>query len=138
MSTTATTNRISPATTAGSSLATSSKFKTFATIFSISGPLVYCLTVYLNWPVFTYWPATGRLAWGFGAASTSDGPNMTWYGWTLTTILISAGLGLMAMMLPERMMRKLPLALVWILPILAIPFVIYSLMFWWRLAFRLG
>jgi len=135
MSTTATANRAAPAGTAGSSLAASSKFKAFATTFSICGPVVYCLSVYLNLPVFTYWPATGRFAWGFGAASASDGPNMTWYGWTLTTILISAGLGVIAMLLPQQVTRKTPLALVWIFPILAIPFVVYSLMFWWRLAF---
>jgi hypothetical protein len=139
MSTTSTTGSPStaaPTSTSGSSLAASPKFKAFATTFSIAGPVVYCLTVYLNGPLFTYWPATGRFAWGFGAASASDGPNMTWYGWTLTTILISAGLGIIAMMLPERVTRKIPLALVWIFPILAIPFVVYSLMFWWRLAFR--
>jgi hypothetical protein len=54
----------------------------------------------------------------------------------LTAILISAGLGIIVMMLPERATRKIPLALVWIFPILSIPFVVYSLMFWWRLALR--
>ncbi|MGB6537791.1 MAG: hypothetical protein WBF58_17715 [Xanthobacteraceae bacterium] len=129
-----TTNRAAPSTIVGSSLATSSKFKAFATTFSISGPVVYCLTVYLNWPVFTFWPANDRFAWGLEAKG--EGPNMLWYGWTLTAILISAGLGIIAMMLPERVTRKIPLALVWIFPILSIPFVVYSLMFWWRLAFK--
>jgi hypothetical protein len=40
-------------------------------------------------------------------------------------------LGLIAMMLPEHISRKIPLALVWIFPILTIPYVIYSLMPWW-------
>jgi hypothetical protein len=137
MSTTATTNAARIATTAtGSALAASSKFKAFATTFSISGPVVYCLTVYLNGPLFTYWPATGRFAWGFGAASASDGPNMTWYGWSVTAILISTALGIIAMMLPERVTRKVPLFLVWLFPILAIPYVVYALMFWWRLALK--
>jgi hypothetical protein len=56
---------------------------------------------------------------------------MLWYGWTVTTILIAAGLGIVAMMLPERISRKIPLVLVWIFPILTIPYVIYSLMPWW-------
>ena len=30
----------------------------------------------------------------------------------------------------------IPLFLVWLFPILSIPFVIYSLMFWWRLAMK--
>jgi hypothetical protein len=131
MSTTTTT----PATASASSLAASAKFKAFAITFSISAPVIYCLVVYLNLPVFTYWPATERFAWGYGGVSASDGPNMLWYGWTVTAILIAAAVGLIAMMMPERAIRRIPLALVWILPILAIPYVVYSLMFWWRLAF---
>lgn len=131
MSTTTTTSR--PASPA-SSLAASARFKTFATTFSISGPVVYCVIQYLNWPLMTYWPATGRLVWGYEGARSGEGPNMLWYGWTLTTILIAAGLGIVAIMLPERITRKIPLALVWIFPILAIPYIIYSLMPWWVLA----
>ena len=114
-----------------SSLAGSSKFKAFATVFSISGPVAYCVIQYLNWPLVTFWPATNRLVWGYEGGLTGQGPNMLWYGWTVTTILIAAGLGIIAMMLPERISRKIPLALVWIFPILTIPYVIYSLMPWW-------
>jgi hypothetical protein len=116
---------------APSALATSSKFKAFATTFSITGPAVYCTTQYFNWPLFTYHPATGRLVWGYEAARPGEGPNMLWYGWIVTTLLIAAALGLIAMMLPERISKKIPLALVWIFPILAIPYVIYSLLPWW-------
>ena len=139
MSTTTTTNTAAPAApprTVGSSLAASNKFKAFAMTFSISGPVIYCLSVYLDWPVFTYFPATGRFVWGYGPMQASQGPNMLWYGWLLTTIFIAGALGLIAMMLPERVTRKIPLFLVWLVPILSIPYVIYSLMFWWRLAMR--
>jgi hypothetical protein len=130
---------LSKTTTSGitsSSLAQSRKFKAFATTFSISGPVVYCAVEFLNWPLVTYWPATNRLVWGYEAMTKGEGPNMLWYGWTLTTILIAAALGIVAMMLPERITNKIPLALVWIFPILAIPYVIYALMPWWTLAFR--
>jgi hypothetical protein len=120
-----------------SSLAASSKFRAFVTTFSITGPLVYCLSVFLKLPLVTYFPAIGRLVWGAADARPDTGPNMLWYGFTLTTILISGGLGIIAMFLPERITAKYPLALLWILPLLAIPYVIYSLMFWWRLAFGL-
>jgi hypothetical protein len=123
---TATNSRAAP-----SALAASSKFKTFATTFSITGPVVYCVIQYFNWPLITYHPATGRLVWGYEAARPGEGPNLLWYGWTMTTILIAAALGIIAMMLPERISKKIPLALVWIFPILAIPYVIYSLMPWW-------
>ena len=132
MSTTATTT---PRTTASASaLAASSKFKAFATTFSISGTVIYCVIQYLNWPLVTFHPATDRLVWGYEAARAGEGPNMLWYGWTLTTILIAAALGFVAMMLPERVTNRIPLSLVWIFPILAIPYVIYSLMPWWTLA----
>jgi hypothetical protein len=117
-----------------SSLAASRKFKAFATTFSISGTVVYCLVQYFNYPLVTFWPATNRLVWGYEGPRAGEGPNMLWYGWTLSTILIAAALGIIAMMLPERITSKIPLSLVWIFPILAIPYIIYSLMPWWTLA----
>jgi hypothetical protein len=129
--TTRTTSGAAPST---SSLAASKKFKAFATTFSISGPVIYCVIQYLNWPLVTFWPATDRLVWGYEGARSGEGPNMLWYGWTLTTVLIAAALGVIAMLLPERFTSKIPLSLVWIFPVLAIPYVIYSLMPWWTLA----
>ena len=137
MSTTITTGSVTAPTSAtGAALAASSKFKVFATTFSIVGPVAYCCCVYFNLPVFTYFPAIGRFGWGVVAVQSGTGPNMLWYGWTLTTILIAGGLGIIAMMLPERVTNKIPLFLVWLIPILSIPYVVYSLMFWWRLAMR--
>jgi hypothetical protein len=133
MSTTATTFKTAQPT---SSLAGSRKFKAFATTFSISGPVIYCVIQYLNYPLFTYWPAVQRFAWGYGPPSAGDGPNMLWYGWSLTTILIASALGIVGMVVPEHIIKKIPLWLVWLLPILAIPYVIYSLMPWWMLAAR--
>lgn len=127
---TATPSAAKPAAT----LAASARFKAFATTFSIAGPVVYCVIQYFNWPLFTFWPASDRFVWGYGPATAADGPNMLWYGWSLSTILVAAALGLVAMMLPARITDKIPLSLVWILPILAIPYVIYSLMPWWTLA----
>ena len=119
-----------------SSLARSGKFKAFATTFSISGPIIYCVIQYLNYPLFTYWPAVSRVAFGYGPPTADHGPNMLWYGWTLTTIFIASALGIVAMLIPEHIIKKIPLWLVWLFPILAIPYVVYSLMPWWRLATR--
>ena len=130
MSTT-TTSRSTPS---QSSLAASNKFRTFATVFSISGPVVYCLTQYFNYPLFTYHPATGRTVWGYEAARSGEGPNMLWYGWSATTIMVAAALGIIVLTLPESVTRKIPLSLIWIFPILTVPYIIYSLMPWWTLA----
>jgi hypothetical protein len=111
--------------------ASSSKFGTFAITFSIVGPVIYCLSQYFQWPLFTYHPATSRLVWGYEAARRGEGPNMLWYGWITTTVLAAAAIGLIVMLLPERITRRIPLFLVWLLPILAIPYVVYSLQQWW-------
>jgi len=80
--------------------------------------------------LFTFPSATDRLPWGYEAARPGAGPNMLRYGWTVTTLLIAAGFGIIAMMLPSRISGKTPLALVCIFPIPTIRSVIYSLMPW--------
>jgi hypothetical protein len=126
--TTATTARTAPST---SPLAASAKFKTFALTSSTFGPVIYCICQFFNWPLFTFHPATNRLVWGFEGARPGEGPNMLWYGWTATTLVVAALVGIAAMMLPESINKKLPLALLWVFPILAIPYIAYSLMPWW-------
>ena len=136
---TATTNTASTATAtaaataraAPASLAASAKFKTFAISFSTFGPLIYCFSQFFNWPMFTFHPATNRLVWGYEGPRPGEGPNMLWYGWTATTLLVAVVVGVVAMMLPARMTKKMPLALMWLFPILAIPYIVYSLMPWW-------
>jgi hypothetical protein len=129
--TTATTTAAPTAKATPSTLAASARFKTFALTFSTFGPVIYCVTQFFNWPMFTFHPATNRLVWGYEGPRPGEGPNMLWYGWTATTLLMAAAIGVVAMMLPESITRKLPMALIWLLPILAIPYIAYSLMPWW-------
>jgi hypothetical protein len=56
---------------------------------------------------------------------------MYWYGWVVTMILGSAAVGFLATLLPENATRKIPLFLVWVLPILAVPVLVWSLMPFW-------
>jgi hypothetical protein len=128
MSTTTTTTSARPAT---SSLAASSKFATFAITFAIVGPVLYLICLFWNLPLVTYHPAVNRLDLGWTAARSGEGPAMYWYGWTLTVALVGGILSFLATLLPESAARKLPLALVWVLPVLTIPFFIYSLKDFW-------
>jgi hypothetical protein len=128
MSTETATARATPAT---SSWASSTKFKTFAITFAIVGPVIYMICLQMNWPLFTYHPATNRIAFGWEAARSGEGPNMTWYGWTAMTLLVATVVSFLATLLPESVTRKIPLILVWLLPILAIPYLIYDLRQWW-------
>jgi hypothetical protein len=125
---TATTTRATPAT---SSLASSTKFRTFAITFAVVGSLTYLVCLFFNWPLFTFHPATNRIVLGWEAARSGEGPNMTWYGWTAMALLVGSVVGFLATLLPESMTRKIPLTLVWLVPILAVPYLAWDLRQWW-------
>jgi hypothetical protein len=125
---TATSTRATPAT---SLLASSTKFRTFAITFAVVGSLTYLVCLFFNWPLFTFHPATNRIAWGWEAARSGEGPNMTWYGWTAMALLVGSVVGFLATLLPESTTRKIPLALVWLIPILAVPYLSWDLRQWW-------
>ena len=128
MSTPTATTRAVPVT---SSLASSTKFKTFVVTYAIAGTLIYLLCLEMNWPLFTFHPATNRIVWGWEASRSGEGPAMYWYGWTATSLLAGAILGFLATLLPASVTRKIPLILVWLLPILSIPYLIWDLRQWW-------
>ncbi|MGE0036315.1 MAG: hypothetical protein AB7S93_11830 [Xanthobacteraceae bacterium] len=112
--------------------ASSITFRTFATVFAIATPIIYTICEMMNWPLLTYHPGTNKVNLGWAAAVRDEGPAMYWYGWTATTLIGAAVLGLIATRLPESTVRKIPLALVWITPLAVIPILIYALRFFWR------
>jgi hypothetical protein len=118
-------------TRATSSLASSTKFKTFAVTCAIAGTLIYLVCLHFNLPLFTYHPAVNRIEWFWGPARSGEGPAMYWYGWTATTLIVGAAVAFLATLLPESAAKKIPLILVWLLPILAIPYLIWDLRQWW-------
>jgi hypothetical protein len=113
------------------SFAASEKFRTFVLVFSLTATAVYVLSDLLGLPLFTYHPATGRFEFGYGLPRRNEGPVMYWYGWILTTLIGAGMAGLLATLLPESMSRKIPLALLWVLPVLAVPIMFYTLMSFW-------
>jgi hypothetical protein len=116
---------------ATSSLAASARFKAFAVMFGISVPIVYAACELLNVPAFTYHPATNRIGFGWEAGRSGEGPAMYWYGWTVLTLLVGFVLGALGALLPESVVKKIPLALLWLLPVLAFIPLAYSLMPFW-------
>jgi hypothetical protein len=115
-----------------SSLATSTAFERFAIVCAVTTPLLYLLIEMANWPLFTYHPATGRLDLGWVPPVKGEGPTMYWYGWTATMLIASGLLGLLGAALPQSLIRKIPLSLIWILPLVAIPILLYTLRSFWR------
>jgi hypothetical protein len=129
---TVTTNAHTSATAAStSSLAASAKFRTFAVTFAVVGPILYFACLYWNLPLLTYHPAMNRIDLGWTPARSGEGPAMYWYGWTLTMLVGGTIVSSLATLLPERVTRKIPLYLVWVLPMLAVPLLAYSLREFW-------
>ena len=116
----------------GASAAASATFRTFAVVFAIATPIIYTICEMRNWPLFTYHPGTNRVDLGWTAAVRDQGPAMYWYGWNATTLIGSAVLGFLATLLPQHVTKKIPLSLVWIAPLAAIPVLVYALRFFWR------
>jgi RsiW-degrading membrane proteinase PrsW (M82 family) len=117
---------------AEASFARSETFRTFALVFAMATPVLYVICDMMNWPLFTYHPGTNRLDLGFAPAVKNEGPAMYWYGWTASTLIGSAILGGLATLLPEKLTNRIPMSLVWILPIAVLPVLMYSLKFFWR------
>ena len=126
-----TTTQAAPA-TRSASLASSVAFRNFAIVFAIATPIIYVICEMRNWPLFTYHPGTNRVDLGWAAAVRDQGPAMYWYGWTATPCSVAGLLGLAAAKLPESIVKKIPLSLVWIVPLAAIPILVYALRFFWR------
>jgi hypothetical protein len=116
-----------------SPLASSAAFGTFAIVFAIAAPVIYVASELGGFPLFTYHPGTGRIDFGFAAARANEGPAMYWYGWLATTLAGASLAGLIAALLPRTVTTKLPLFLIWLLPLLVLPILAYALMpFWTR------
>src|SRR6476620_3884883 len=126
------TSKSSPrAKAATSSLAASTRFRTFAVAFGIAVPVMYLLCEWFNLPFFTYHPGTNRVDFWWAAARSGEGPAMYWYGWTMLSLVVGLVLGLLGTLLPDSVTRKIPLALIWLLPVLAFIPLAYSLMPFW-------
>jgi hypothetical protein len=112
-------------------LAASAKFKAFALGFAIAMPIMYVICDLFSLPLFTYHPATNMFGWGYERGRSGEGPAMYWYGWTAMCLVVCTVAGLLATMLPEKVVNKIPLMLLWLIPTLAFIPLAYSLMPFW-------
>ncbi len=115
----------------GQVLASSAAFRTFAVVFAIATPALYVLSELGGAPLFTYHPGTNRVDFGWAAARPNEGPAMYWYGWCATSLIGAALFGLLATLLPAQVAKRIPLFLVWLAPVLALPILAYALMPLW-------
>jgi hypothetical protein len=131
MSTNTITSTNTVASPRSAAVASSYKLRTFLVVFSLTATVVYVLCDLLGFPLFTFHPATGRLEWGYALPRRNEGPVMYWYGWLVTTAIVSTVVAFLATFLPESATRRIPLFALWLLPIIAVPIMFYTLMSFW-------
>ena len=90
-----------------SASATTSKLGTFAITFGIAFAILYTLFERLNWPLFTYHPAVGKLDFWMQKARSGEGPPMYWYGWLALSFAGAAVLGWIAIVITSQWLQRL-------------------------------
>jgi len=88
------------------SAARASKFGTFAITFGITFAILYTVFERLNWPLFTYHPAVGKVDFWMQRARSGEGPPMYWYGWLALTLPGALLAGCVATMMPRRWLYR--------------------------------
>jgi hypothetical protein len=100
--TTTTTTPTTVSAPAAASLAASVKFMAFVLAMGMATPVLYVLCDILGLPLFTYHPATNRVDLFWAPGRSGEGPAMYWYGWTATTLLVGAAMGMVASLFPQQ------------------------------------
>ena len=104
----------------------SSKLAVFMIVFSVACAVIYVISTELNLPLLTYHPAIGEL--DFLWTPERRGPAMYWYGWTVNCFIVGGIAGALATLLPDGAMRRIPLALTWILLLAGFPLMLYFML----------
>lgn len=85
-----------------------------ARVFSLVFGIAYALAVYINYPLFRYYPLTGQ----FSLRDLPDktlGPAMNWYGWIAIALVPTV---VIAFIVPRRFADRIPAGVFWVLPLI--------------------
>ena len=85
-----------------------------ARIFSLTFGLGYAAAVYVNYPLFRYYPLVKRFSL-HDLPTTSLGPAITWYGWIAAAAVFA---GIVTALIPKRIGDRIPAAVFWIVIII--------------------
>jgi uncharacterized membrane protein YdcZ (DUF606 family) len=85
---------------------TASKAGRFVFVFGISFAILYTLFEQMNWPLFTYHPAVGKLDFWMQRARSGEGPGMYWYGWLALAFPCAALVGLVSTFISGKWLYK--------------------------------
>lgn len=99
-------------------------------VFSIVFCILYVLSLYYNFALFTYIPKARTFHLLVYAPPANLAPAMYWYGWILTSTLGAAIVAGAASLAPPQVLARLPASMIWIVPSGLILFLVYILREW--------
>jgi hypothetical protein len=114
------------------SIHTAPRVQTGVILFSATFAVFYGLCDVYRWPLFSYYPATGLMAWGWTPETAEDGPAMYWYGWVASSTLGALLSALVGAGFPEPLRRWVSPHWAWVLPLAMVPIMAYTLNVYWR------
>jgi hypothetical protein len=85
---------------------TASKAGRFVFVFGISFAILYTLFEQMNWPLFTYHPAVGKLDFWMQRARSGEGPGMYWYGWLALAFPCAALIGWLSTLVSSKWLYR--------------------------------
>jgi hypothetical protein len=85
---------------------TTSKTARFVFAFGISFAILYTLFEQMNWPLFTYHPAVGKLDFWMQRARSGEGPGMYWYGWLALAFPCAALIGWLSTLVSSKWLYR--------------------------------
>jgi uncharacterized membrane protein YdcZ (DUF606 family) len=85
---------------------TASKTARFVFAFGISFAILYTLFEQMNWPLFTYHPAVGKLDFWMQRARSGEGPGMYWYGWLALAFPCAALVGWVSTLVSSKWLHR--------------------------------
>src|SRR5262245_1743524 len=84
-----------------------SKSGVFAITFGIAFMVLYTVFEQLNWPLFTYHPAVGKLDFWMQRPRSGEGPPMYWFGWLALSGIGAVVVSSVATLLPRAWLYRL-------------------------------
>ncbi len=84
-----------------------------ARVFTLVFGIAYASAVYLDHPLFRYYPLVNR--WSlYDLTDQSLGPAMSWYGWIVIAAMPAV---VLAALVPKHIGDRLPAAVYWVVPL---------------------
>ena len=78
----------------------------FAITFGIAFMVLYTVFEQLNWPLFTYHPAVGKIDFWMQRPRSGEGPPMYWFGWLALSGIGSVVVSSIATFLPRPWLQR--------------------------------